>query len=305
MKPRTKRTIVGLLLAGLLLATSILSAAYMVLFHRSHGEYFENGSVPIFYSDSGSGEPVILLHGFAVNGDLNWRLTGVAPRLREEYRVIVPDLRGHGLSGKPEQPEAYGAEMAEDVIHLMDHLGIARAHVAGYSLGGYVALKLAALNPDRLLSVSVLGAGWQDPETERGEAIFTAFSDIANQLERGNSVNPVGTMFGDDSHQTTSWHRLQVRLATRFLGNKKALAAMLRSVRGLSLPRQDVAAIATPMLIVCGERDPNFTSAVNLHNVQTKSTFISLPEKSHPATAMSKELRNALVDFLGKHTDNV
>ncbi|MBI1320786.1 MAG: alpha/beta fold hydrolase [Candidatus Hydrogenedens sp.] len=274
---------------------------YFTLFHRSPGEYFEQDGVRLFYSDGGAGEAVVLLHGFSVNGDLNWQLNGLAPDLREDYRVIVLDQRAHGLSSKPEDPAAYGAEMAEDVVRLLDHLGINKAHVAGYSLGGYVALKVAAMHPDRLLSASVLGAGWQDPEDAQGQAMFDGFEKLAAQLESGKSVDPVATMFGDETHKPTAWHRLQVRLATSLLGNKKALAAMLRNVRGLAVEREAVAAIDTPLLVVCGELDPNFISAQKLRDVHPSCTFVSVPGKSHPATAMSSELREALFDFLREH----
>lgn len=139
-----------------------------MLFKRSSGAYLEHEGIRLFYTEAGEGEPIILLHGFAVNGDLNWRLTGMIETLSKEYHVVVLDQRGHGLSSKPHEPEAYGEEMTHDVIHLMDHLHIAKAHVAGYSLGGYVALKATSLHPDRLLTAGVLGAGWQDPDDERG-----------------------------------------------------------------------------------------------------------------------------------------
>ena len=305
MKKRLK--IIGVLVLALAVITT--AVVYWVVFRRSPGAYFEHAGIRLFYSDTvgdmaadgDEREAVILLHGFAVNGDLNWRLTGVAKALREDYRVIVLDQRGHGLSSKPHEPEAYGAEMAEDVVRLMDYLNIDRAHVAGYSLGGYVALKLAALHPERLLSVGVLGAGWQDPEAEKGEATFIALDRLAAQLESGRAVEPVATTFSEGEHRTTAWHRLQVRLATRLLGDKQALAAMLRGVRGLALTRGEVSAITVPILVVCGDIDPNYTSAVNLHEVLPACTFVPVPGRSHPGTAMSNELREALRAFLGAH----
>lgn len=300
VKP-VKRHIKLVLAICLALVVLVSAVGYYVLFRRSPGDFFERGEVRLFYSDGGAGEAVILLHGFSVNGDLNWRLNGVASGLREDYRVVVLDQRGHGLSSKPEEPTAYGAEMADDVVRLMDHLDIDRAHVAGYSLGGYVTLKLAAMHPDRLLSASVLGAGWQDPHDARGKAAFAAFAEIAEQLEAGRGVDPIATMFGEGDHQPTVWHRMQVRLVTRFLGDKKALAAMLRNVRGLAVQRAEVAAIKTPLLVVCGERDPNYTSAVNLREAHPACTFVLVPGRSHPGTAMSSELRDALFEFLRKH----
>ena len=300
MKPRNKIFIATGF--SLVLLTGVVG--YYALFHRSPGAFFEHDGIRLFYSDEGRGEPVILLHGFGVNGDLNWRLTGIAPRLRRDFRVILLDQRGCGLSSKPQNAAAYGEEMAHDVVRLMDHLGIPKAHVAGYSLGGYVALKLAVLHPDRLLSVSCLGAGWQDPKDPRAEAAFAAFGQLADQLESGRGVEPVAAVFGEGDHQPTAWHRMQVKLVTSLLGDKKALAGLLRSARGLAVQRGDLAAVQIPMLIVCGELDPNYTSAVKLHEALPAAAFVSVPNRSHPGTAMSAELRNALFAFLREHPAN-
>ncbi len=287
----------------LLLLLAAAGSGYFFLFKRSPGTFFEHNGTRLFYYEAGKGTPVILLHGFGVNGDLNWRLTGIAPRLRQAFRVIVLDQRGSGLSDKPCATAAYGAEMAHDVVRLMDHLDIPKAHVAGYSLGGYVALKLATLHPDRLLSVSCLGAGWQNPDEPAAEDVFTAFEALADRLESGRGVGPVASIFGKDTHQTTAWHRLQVKLVTSLLGDKQALAALLRGARGLAVRQAELAAITTPLLIVCGERDPNYTSAVNLHQALPEAVFVSVADRSHPATAMSSELRTALLRFLREHTN--
>jgi len=296
-----KRRIVILLTFFLVVALLLALTGYRVLFQRSPGNYFEQDGIRLFYSEAGTGESVILLHGFAVNGDLNWRLNGMIKTLSKNYHVIVLDQRGHGLSSKPHDPEAYGEEMAHDVIRLMDHLNIEKAHVAGYSLGGYVALKAAALYPDRLITASVLGAGWQNPADERNEAVFAAFEKIAEQLESGRGVEPIATMFGKENHQPTAWHRLQVKMVSSLLGEKKALAAMLRNVRGLAITHEEVVAIKTPVLVVCGDLDPNYTSAVNLQETLPSCEFITVENRSHPATAMSDELRESLTKFLKKH----
>ncbi len=296
-----KRRYKVFILASVLCVAVVAVSGYFIIFHRSPGAFFEHDGIRLFYSEEGAGEPVILLHGFAVNGDLNWRLTGVAPKLAERYRVIVLDQRGHGLSGKPRDPGAYGEELAKDVVRLMDHLDIDKAHVAGYSLGGYVALKLAVLYPERLLTISCLGAGWQDPADPRADEMFSTFTNIAEQLESGHSVNPVAGMFSEGDRKPTVWHKAQVRLVTAFLGEKKALAALLRNVRGLSVERRQVEAITTPVLVVCGTQDPNYTSAVNLERALPSCEFISVQDRSHPGAAASKELLNGLLSFLREH----
>lgn len=164
MKKWIKRFVITL---GLLLLVAGLAVSYLLylLTSRVEGEYFDSNGVPIHYTVDGDGEEaVILVHGLAAQADVNWRLAGVTDLLSDKYKVVMFDLRGHGLSGKPDDPELYGIEMVRDIPRLMDHLGIERAHVAGYSLGGFITLKFATQYPQRVLSASYCASGWKDPE---------------------------------------------------------------------------------------------------------------------------------------------
>src|SRR3954464_1960655 len=100
-----------------------------------------NDGVRIHYVERGKGIPVVLLHGIGGSAAI-WRRVPIFDDLARNYRVIAIDLRGHGSSGKPREVSAYGPEMALDVIRLLDHLGIAKAHVIGYSLGANVTSQL-------------------------------------------------------------------------------------------------------------------------------------------------------------------
>ncbi|HEX72751.1 MAG TPA: alpha/beta fold hydrolase, partial [Candidatus Hydrogenedentes bacterium] len=122
MTSRRKRWLAAFLVLGALLIAAALLAFFAT--RRVTGDYFDSNGVRIHYTVEGAGDPVILVHGFAANADLNWRLPGVTKALAKEFRVIALDNRGHGLSDKPHDPQQYGAEMIEDVVRLMDHLGI-------------------------------------------------------------------------------------------------------------------------------------------------------------------------------------
>ena len=115
---------------------------------------------------------MILVHGLALNMLGNWMLPRVFQRLSRRYRVIALDNRGHGKSDKPYDPAQYGLELVDDVVRLMDHLGIAKAHVVGYSLGGFITLKLALRHPDRLLSAAPCGAGWSANPAEELKLLY-------------------------------------------------------------------------------------------------------------------------------------
>jgi alpha-beta hydrolase superfamily lysophospholipase len=94
---------------------------------------FDSKGVAIQYTVEGSGEPVVLIHGLYANANLNWRAPGIIRMLATNHQVIAMDVRGHAGSGKPETADAYGVEMAEDIIRLLDHLKIEKAHIIGDS----------------------------------------------------------------------------------------------------------------------------------------------------------------------------
>src|SRR6202034_3261604 len=110
----------------------------------------------------GQGEPIMLVHGFASNKEVNWVYPGwVTALTRAGRRVIALDNRGHGQSTKLYEPAAYhSAVMAEDVRALMDHIGLPRADVMGYSMGARITAFLALAHPDRVRAAVLGGLGF-------------------------------------------------------------------------------------------------------------------------------------------------
>ena len=111
------------------------------------------GDVRLRYRVVGSGEPVVLLHPLGASLEMWGRF---ADSLATQYRVIALDQRGFGQSSKFADPARFGAEMSTDVVRLLDHLRVRRAHVVGYSLGAAVASHLAVRAPDRVATVSLV-----------------------------------------------------------------------------------------------------------------------------------------------------
>jgi pimeloyl-ACP methyl ester carboxylesterase len=120
---------------------------------------FNSDGVEIAFSDLGKGFPVLLIHGFASNIRVNWVATGWERTLLEAgYRVIMMDNRGHGLSEKLYDPARYAASiMAEDANRLLDHLGISRAAVMGYSMGARISAFLTLLHPEKISAAIFAG----------------------------------------------------------------------------------------------------------------------------------------------------
>src|SRR6185312_12465921 len=115
---------------------------------------FRNGDVEIAYFDEGTGEPILLVHGFASTKEVNWVNPGwITTLTRAGRRAIALDNRGHGASSKLYAQAAYhSAAMAGDVRALMDHLGIVKADVMGYSMGARITAFLGLAHPDRVRS---------------------------------------------------------------------------------------------------------------------------------------------------------
>lgn len=133
------------------------------------GSVFNSDGVKIHYIVEGKGEPVILIHGLYASAQMNWGAPGLLAELAKKYQVIALDNRGHGRSDKPEAEGQYGIKMVEDVVRLMDHLHIKKAHVVGYSMGGMITMKLLTLHPERVQSAVIGGMGWlrADVPTQR------------------------------------------------------------------------------------------------------------------------------------------
>jgi len=280
-----------LLVSALGLISTLLLACLAAVYWRQRGAFFQAGDVRLHYRDEGEGDAVVLLHGFAVHSDLNWRHTGVLRRLRRHFRVITLDLRGHGLSDKPRDSAAYGLELVHDVPRLLDHLGIQRAHLVGYSLGGFIALKAADCHSVRLRSVAVLGAGWERPDDE---ALFQNLARCGQALSRGHAIPPLGPAQARPGRVYT-W---LTTLATTFFVDQRALGALVRSLRKLTLTEEALQALAPPLCAVIGEQDYLRPAAERLVGRVPALEFHLVRGAGHLSLAWHGEMHRILEDFL-------
>jgi pimeloyl-ACP methyl ester carboxylesterase len=113
----------------------------------------------IHYELDGSGPPLVLLHG-GFSSSAFWRIDGYLDGLRDDHELVLIDIRGHGQSDKPHEPEAYWSSLlAADVLAVLDEIGLASATLCGFSLGANIALRVAACYPDRVDAIAAIGSG--------------------------------------------------------------------------------------------------------------------------------------------------
>jgi len=245
---------------------------------------FHNGAVEIAYLDEGEGDPIVLVHGFASNKNVNWVYpTWVSDLRKDGRRVIALDNRGHGESEKLYDPAQYSIPaMASDTIALMDHLDISRADVMGYSLGGRIASWLGLNQPARLRSAILAGIGiglvnGGGP----GENVAVALE--APTLD--DVTDPIGRTFRAFADQTRS--------------DRRALAACLRGSRGL-MRREEAAAITVPVLIAVGTVDEVAGSAAELGKIIPASEVLDIPNRDHMRAVGDKVYKAGVADFLSR-----
>jgi len=118
--------------------------------------YFDNDGINIYYEIEGEGPPVVMIHGFSFNLESGWKQTNWVETLKDNYRLILLDCRGHGKSDKPHDNSCYGQKMNDDIIKLMEHLSIEKTNYFGYSMGAQITFELLLTNPEIFIS-AILG----------------------------------------------------------------------------------------------------------------------------------------------------
>lgn len=244
---------------------------------------FRNDGLDLAYFDDGdpTGAPILLIHGFASSASVNWVYPGWLRTLGDSgYRVIAMDNRGHGASAKPHDPEAYHpTSMAGDAAALLTHLGIADAHVMGYSMGARISAFLAIEHPDRVRSLVFggLGIGMCD-----GVGDWDPIADALLAASLDDVTHERGRMFRAFADQTKS--------------DRLALAACIRTSRDL-VSRQDIAKVDIPTLIGVGTKDDIAGSPHELAELMPQAVALDIPNRDHMLAVGDRVFKKAALDF--------
>jgi pimeloyl-ACP methyl ester carboxylesterase len=227
---------------------------------------------------------VLLVHGFATNRAENWRRLGWFGSLeRKGYRTVALDLRGHGESDKPHDPEAYGRdEMAGDIVALMDHLELARVDLLGYSMGAHLSLAVALDAPTRINNLVLGGVGGHMLD---GSPISAGTMTMAEALTTE-----------DPASITDPTLRGFRQFAENQGEDRLALAACSRG-RGGGGPG-GLASLMVPTLVVAGSRDDLAGDPQALAEAIPGAKSVTLPACDHFTAIPHALFKAAVFDFL-------
>ena len=242
------------------------------------GVFTASDGVKIHYLEAGAGSPVVLIHGYTGNAKGNWFSNGVAEALAKNHRVVAIDCRGHGQSEKPHDPAKYGPQMAKDVFEMMDHLNIKKAHVHGYSIGGFIVTQLLATRPERFVTASYGGSGV--PETEES---------YKAQVPKDEP--------GPDPQESEAGSKLQSNPDR----DNEALAAVRQypwkpGERGTI----DLTTIKIPVLAINGQFDGPNAKTHRMQRELANFHAVVLPGKSHLTAIMAGYIPELYIDSLVK-----
>ncbi len=248
-------------------------------------KHFHSGGLRLAYRDDpapvGHNTPVLLVHGFASSIEVNWNFPGWFKTFADAgYRVIAIENRGHGASDKPSEPGAYHTDhMAGDALALLDHLGIERAFLQGYSMGARIAAFVALRAPERLLGLALGGLGIHLID---GVGLPIGIAEALERPDPEAITDPTQKMFRS--------------FAERNRQDLVALAACIRGSRQALTPEQ-VGHLATPTLICVGTNDPIAGAPEPLAALMPAAKAFAIEGRDHNLAVGDRTHRQAVLAF--------
>jgi pimeloyl-ACP methyl ester carboxylesterase len=245
-------------------------------------QYFESrDGQRLAWREMGEGRPLVLLHGFFSNAFTNWIRYGHAETISAKgYRVIMPDLRAHGDSAKPHDPEAYPPDiLAQDGLALIEHLGLDDYDLGGYSLGARTVVRMHVLGarPRRLI---ISGMG---------------LSGLTDLSSRARHFRHILENLGQHEQGSPAWMAEAFLKTTK--GDPEALILILNVFT--DTPVEALEAIAVPTLILAGEEDQDNGSHEQLAALLPDADHVEVPG-GHMSCIVQPEFGAAIADWLGE-----
>ena len=243
---------------------------------------FMSDGVEIAFVDEGTGDPILLIHGFASNIKANWRdVRWIDALINAGRRVIALDNRGHGNSAKPYEQEAYEApKMAQDARRLLDHLNIPKADVMGYSMGARITAFLAMKNPEYVRSAIFAGMGYNMIRGVGGTGPIAAAMEAPSIDDVTNDAAKTFRLFAESTGS-----------------DLQALAHCIRASR-TKIEAEDLAKIQVPVLIAVGTKDVVAGPAAKLAEIIPGSEVLDIVDRDHMRAVGDKVYKEGVLDYL-------
>jgi len=285
-------------LLGLLVAAPGFACA-------TDGDFDSNG-VKIHYVTEGEGDAIVLIHGWMSDSSM-WGQdsagnTKLDTRGAPGFKLIAFDCRGHGKSGKPHDQSMYGAEMAADVVRLLNHLKIKKAHLVGYSMGAFIAGKVAATNPERVESLIF---GGQAPLIKGVPASGGNEVEVfAKAVDAGKGLGPYLLEVMPGAKAKMTLEQANNLAAFAYKGKDvKAFAASGLSLGDLRVAPEDLGKCKAPCLFIYGEKESDATkrSVDAARKILKNSSLKVVPGGDHITTLVKPEFGASVVAFLLAH----
>lgn len=252
-------------------------------------QHFTHDGFDIAFIDvpaaQGGGEPILLIHGFASNHYVNWVAPGWVQTLTQAgYRTIALDNRAHGASTKSYEAADYTqAKLAADAGALLDHLGLAKAHVMGYSMGARISATLALAQPQNVASLILGGLGY---------GMVSGFE----------SWNPVAdALLADDPATVTHERGRMFRLfAEQTKSDRRALATCFKATREV-MSEEDARRISPPTLVAVGTTDDIAGSPQKLAALLPHAEAFDIERRDHMLAVGDRTFKRRALEFLKSH----
>lgn len=246
---------------------------------------FSSDGLTLHYERHGAGKPVVLVHGFASSGEVNWVGTSWVETLAGAgYEAVTLDNRGHGRSDRPHDPALYTARaMGRDVINLIDRLGLGAVALVGYSMGARIAAHVLLDAPEKVRCAVFGGLG---ENMFRGMADSEEIIAALRAPSRDAVTHPTGRQFRIFAEHTGS--------------DLEALAACMQSSRA-AIPAGELARINRPVLVAVGEKDETAGAPGTLAEALPRGEAFTIPGRDHMRATGDPQFKAAVLAFLARH----